>query len=35
MSWQPEGERMWLRYWYEADSRPPHRFRYGLLAFDA
>jgi voltage-gated potassium channel len=25
----------WLRYWYEADSRPAHRFRYGLLAFDA
>ena len=25
----------WLRYWYEADSRQAHRFRYGLLAFDA
>jgi voltage-gated potassium channel len=25
----------WLRYWYEADSRPAQRFRYGLLAFDA
>jgi hypothetical protein len=23
-----------LRYWYESDSRPAHRFRYGLLAFD-
>ena len=23
-----------LRYWYELDSRPAHRFRYGLLAFD-
>jgi voltage-gated potassium channel len=24
----------WLRYWYESDNRPAHRFRYGLLAFD-
>jgi hypothetical protein len=23
-----------LRYWYEADSPPAHRFRYGLLVFD-
>ena len=23
-----------LRYWYESESRPAHRFRYGLLAFD-
>ena len=23
-----------LRYWYEADTPPAHRFRYGLLAFD-
>ena len=23
-----------LRYWYESDSRPAHRFRYALLAFD-
>jgi hypothetical protein len=21
----------WLRFWYEADSRPAHGFRYGLL----
>jgi voltage-gated potassium channel len=24
----------WLRYWYESDNSPAHRFRYGLLAFD-
>jgi len=23
-----------LRYWYESDTLPAHRFRYGLLAFD-
>jgi voltage-gated potassium channel len=23
-----------LRYWYETDSRPAHRFRYALLIFD-
>ena len=23
-----------LRYWYESDSRPAHRFRYGLLIFE-
>lgn len=23
-----------LRYWYESNSRPAHRFRYGLLLFD-
>jgi voltage-gated potassium channel len=24
----------WLRYWYESDNQPAHRFRYALLAFD-